>query len=88
VALIVDGGETARIAFKISLVFGLFETAFAAGEGRSSQSSAGLARLASLYRWPDGTALLRRQVQLRVRLLVRPPMTIPLPPAHNCSGST
>lgn len=80
VALVVDDVEIARIAFEISLVFGMFETAVAVRRGAIESVEAGVCSLTvalSLVGWEQ--PLLKRHGQLRVRLRLQPPMRIPLP---------
>lgn len=78
VALVVDDSEIARVSFEISLVFGLFETAVAVRRGAIEAvecEACSLAVTLSLVGWTE--PLLHRQVELPVRLAVRPPMIVP-----------
>jgi len=81
IALVVDDSEIARVTFEISFVFGMFQTAAVIRRGaiESVQSEAcSLGVTLSLEGWQP--PLLKRDLQLRVRLPVRPPIPIPLPP--------
>lgn len=81
IALVVDDSEIARVAFEISFVFGMFQTAVVIRRGaiESVESEAcSLGVTLSLEGWQP--PLLKRDLQLRVRLPVRPPIPIPLSP--------
>jgi hypothetical protein len=81
IALVADDSEITRITFEISFVFGMFQTAVVIRRGaiESVESeTCSLGVTLSLEGWQP--PLLKRDLQLRVRLPVRPPISIPLPP--------
>jgi hypothetical protein len=80
IALVVDDSEIARVTFEISFVFGMFQTAVVIRRGaiESVESEAcSLGITLALEGWQP--PLLKRDLQLRVRFPVRPPVPIPLP---------
>ena len=81
IALVADDSEIARVPFEISFVFGMLQTAVAIRRGaiESVESETCSLRVTlSLEGWQP--PLLKRDLQLRVQLPVRPPIPIPLPP--------
>jgi hypothetical protein len=80
VSLEVGTAEIARIAFEITMVFGMFQTAVAVRRGAIESvlcEACALDVTLSLTGWQP--PLLHRKVQLPVRLPVRPPLRIPGP---------
>jgi hypothetical protein len=80
VAVEIDNAEVARIAFELSMVFDLFQTAVAIRRGAIESvicEACSLDITLSLTGWQP--PLIHRMVQLPVRLPVHPPQTIPLP---------
>ena len=81
IALVADDSEIARVPFEISFVFGMLQTAVVIRRGtiESVESeTCSLSVTLSLEGWQP--PLLKRDLQLRVRLPVHPPIPIPLPP--------
>jgi hypothetical protein len=80
-ALVVDDYEIARVTFEVSFVFGMFHTAVVIRRGaiESVESDAcSLGVTLTLEGWQQ--PLLKRDLRIRLRLPVRPPIRIPLPP--------
>jgi hypothetical protein len=80
-ALVADDTEIARVGFDLTIVFGVFQTAVVIRRGaiEAVESDAcSLSVTLTLQGWQP--PLLKRDLHLRVRLRVRPPIAIPLPP--------
>ena len=80
VSLEANDAEIARVAFELSMVFGMFQTAVAVKRGAIESvicETCSLDVTLSLVGWQP--PLLQRKVQLPVRLPVRPPLRIPGP---------
>lgn len=80
VALVVDDSEIARITFEITFEFGMFQTAVVVRRGAIESvdcEACSLTATLSLEGWQN--PLLKRELHVRIRLPVRPPIPIPLP---------
>lgn len=80
IALVVDDSEIARVSFEITFVFGMFQTAVVVRRGAIESvecEACSLTVTLALEGWQP--PLLTRDLPLRVRLPVRPPIPIPLP---------
>lgn len=80
VALMVNDSEIARVTFEITLAFGMFATAVAVRRGAIESvdcEACSLKVTLKLVGWDP--ELITKEVHLRVRLPVNPPMRIPLP---------
>jgi hypothetical protein len=81
IALVADDSEIARVTFVLTLVFGMFQTAVVIRDGAIEAvetEACSLSLTLALEGWDP--PLLKRDLPLQVRLPVRPPIPIPLPP--------
>jgi hypothetical protein len=81
IALEIDGYEVAKVAFEISVVFGMFQTSVVIRRGAIEAvetEPCSLALTLTLKGWQP--PLLQRELPLRVRFPVHPPIPIPVPP--------
>jgi hypothetical protein len=89
IALEYDGREIARIPFEVTVEFGMGQTAVVIRRGAIEAvetEPCSLAVTITMRGWP--TPLLHRELPVRVRLQVRPPIPVPLSPraGHRVHG--
>ena len=81
IALEIDGHEVAKVTFEISIVFGMLQTSVVIRRGTIEAvetEPCALTFTLTLKGWPP--PLLQRELPLRVRFPVHPPIAIPVPP--------